>query len=80
VLTNTFRICKTCLEDTGHHFKTPLYKIINMECRGRMGSKFLVDAGLPYANSTTIAAVLRDRIKYTPCIQNTAFRGSTAEM
>jgi len=51
-----------------------------MDCRGRMGSKFLVDAGLPYANSSTIAAVLRDRIKYTPCIQNTAFRGPTAEM
>jgi hypothetical protein len=58
----------------------PLCKIINMECRGRMGSKFLADAGLPCDNSSTIAAVLRDRIKYTPCIQNTAFRGSAAEM
>jgi len=58
----------------------PLYKIINIECRGRMGSKFLADAGLPCDNSSTIAAVLRDRIKYTPCIQNIAFRGSIAEM
>jgi len=48
-----------------------------MECEGRMGSKFLADAGLPRDNSST---VLRDRIKYTPCIQNIAFRGSTAEM
>jgi len=45
-----------------------------------MGSKFLADAGFPRDNSSTIAAVLRDRIKYTPCIQNIAFRGSTAEM
>jgi len=58
----------------------PLYEIINMECRGRMGSKFLADAGLPCDNSSTIAAVLKDRIKHTPCIQNIAFRESTAEM
>jgi hypothetical protein len=51
-----------------------------MECREKMGSKFLADAGLPYANSSTIAAMLRDRIKYTPSIQNRTFRGSTAEI
>jgi len=71
-------MCKTCLEDVTT--SRPLYKIINMECRGRMCSKFLADAGLPCDNSSTIAAVLRDRIKYTPCTQNIAFRGSTAEM
>lgn len=45
-----------------------------------MGSKFLADAGLPCDNLSTIAAVLRDRIKYTPCIRNIAFMGSTAEI
>jgi hypothetical protein len=53
----------------------PLYKIINMECGGRMRFKFLTDAGLICDKSTTTAAVLRERIKYTPCIQNMAFRG-----
>jgi hypothetical protein len=43
-----------------------------------MGSKFLVDAGFPCDNTSTTAAVLRDMIKYTPSIQNIAFRGSTA--
>jgi hypothetical protein len=49
-----------------------------MEGRGRMGSKFLAHGMLPSDYTSTTGAVFRDMIKYTPCMQNIAFRGSTA--